>query len=44
MHEQQKDKNQTPVNYGPLTGLIGSWQGDKGIDLAPEPDRRGKHP
>lgn len=44
MHEQQKDKNQTPVNYGPLTGLIGSRQGDKGIDLAPEPGGEESHP
>jgi len=26
------------VDYGPLTGLIGVWQGDKGVDIAPEPD------
>jgi len=26
------------VDYGPLTGLIGSWQGDKGMDVAPESD------
>lgn len=44
MREQQKDKKQTPVNYGPLTGLIGSWQGDKGIDLAPEPGGEESHP
>jgi hypothetical protein len=25
-------------NYGPLTGLIGTWVGDKGKDIAPEPD------
>jgi hypothetical protein len=25
------------VNYGPLTGLIGTWEGGKGIDIAPEP-------
>ena len=24
--------------YGPLRGLIGSWKGGKGLDLAPEPD------
>jgi len=24
------------VNYGPLTGLIGSWKGDRGLDVAPE--------
>ena len=26
------------IDYGPLTGLIGSWHGDKGMDIAPEPD------
>ena len=26
------------VDYGPLAGLIGTWKGDKGIDIAPEPD------
>ncbi len=26
------------VNYGPLSGLIGTWKGEKGIDIAPEPD------
>lgn len=26
------------VDYGPLTGLIGTWKGDKGQDLSPEPD------
>jgi len=25
------------VDYGPLTPLIGIWQGDKGTDIAPEP-------
>lgn len=24
--------------YGPLAGLIGTWIGDKGVDVAPEPD------
>ena len=24
--------------YGPLTGQIGTWNGDKGMDIAPEPD------
>ncbi len=24
--------------YGPLAGLIGKWEGDKGMDVAPEPD------
>ncbi len=26
------------VDYGPLAGLIGTWTGDKGLDVAPEPD------
>lgn len=25
------------INYGPLSGLIGTWKGNKGVDLAPEP-------
>lgn len=31
-------ENSTDINYGPLTGLVGVWTGDKGIDVAPEPD------
>jgi len=26
------------INYGPLNELIGVWKGDKGHDVAPEPD------
>lgn len=26
------------VNYGPLTGLVGNWSGNKGKDVSPEPD------
>ncbi len=26
------------VDLGPLAGLIGTWKGDKGLDVAPEPD------
>ena len=26
------------VDYGPLTGLIGQWYGDSGMDIAPEED------
>jgi hypothetical protein len=26
------------VDFGPLAGLVGVWKGDKGIDIAPEPD------
>lgn len=25
-------------DYGPLAALIGNWRGDKGLDVAPEPD------
>jgi len=30
--------NETDFDYGPLTDLIGTWKGNKGIDIAPEPD------
>ncbi|WP_354624536.1 heme-binding beta-barrel domain-containing protein [Psychromonas sp. MME2] len=30
--------NEKCVNYGPLTGLIGTWFGNAGKDVAPEPD------
>lgn len=26
------------IDYGPLAALIGTWEGDKGVDRAPEPD------
>ncbi len=26
------------INYGPLALLIGTWEGDKGVDKAPDPD------
>ncbi len=28
----------TEVDYGPLQDLIGIWQGDKGLDVAPDPE------
>lgn len=31
-------------NYGPLTGLIGEWKGDRGIDVSPEPDDIERNP
>lgn len=32
--------NKEPQNnlFGPMTNLIGTWSGNKGIDMAPEPD------
>jgi hypothetical protein len=32
------------IDYGPLRGLIGIWNGDKGMDIAPEPDGREENP
>jgi hypothetical protein len=34
----------TEVDYGPLAALIGVWQGDKGMDIAPEPDGTEENP
>lgn len=30
--------NTKNIDYGPLSKLIGVWRGDKGLDVAPEPD------
>jgi len=32
------------IDYGPLRELIGVWKGDKGIDVAPEPDGAENNP
>lgn len=32
------------VNSGPLAALLGAWEGDKGVDRAPEPDGEGRNP
>jgi hypothetical protein len=32
------------TNYGPLSQLIGQWKGEKGIDLAPEPNGQEENP
>lgn len=31
-------------DYGPLKGLIGTWKGDKGMDVSPEPDGEERSP
>ncbi len=31
-------------DYGPLTQLIGTWKGDKGVDIAPDPDGTENNP
>jgi len=32
------------LDYGPLAELIGVWKGDKGLDVAPEPDGEENNP
>jgi len=32
------------IDYGPLTALIGTWRGDKGMDVAPDPEGREENP
>ena len=32
------------VDYGPLTGLVGTFKGDKGTDIAPDPDGTEENP
>jgi len=36
--------DQPEVDYGPLAGLIGVWKGDKGMDVAPDPDGAENNP
>ena len=37
-------ESSTEINYGPLTELVGVWSGDKGVDVAPEPDGTENNP
>ena len=30
--------DETDIDYGPLKNLIGVWKGDKGLDVAPDPE------
>ena len=32
------------VDYGPLAALVGTWEGNKGVDVAPEPDGDERNP
>jgi hypothetical protein len=32
------------ADYGPLAALIGNWEGDKGLDVAPDPDGPEENP
>jgi hypothetical protein len=36
-------ENEGP-DYGPLAALVGTWRGDKGLDIAPEPDGTEENP
>lgn len=32
------------IDYGPIAALVGTWQGGKGVDRAPEPDGEERSP
>ncbi|MDP3920980.1 MAG: heme-binding beta-barrel domain-containing protein [Candidatus Omnitrophota bacterium] len=32
------------IAYGPLACLVGTWKGDKGMDVAPEPEGKEENP
>lgn len=34
----------TAIDYGPFTDLIGVWEGQDGIDIAPYPDGKETNP
>ena len=36
--------NKDEIDYGPLKDLVGVWKGDKGLDIAPEPDGEENNP
>ena len=36
--------SENETDYGPLTDLIGRWKGDRGTDIAPEPDGEENNP
>ena len=38
------DKVKEDVDYGPLAVLFGTWKGDEGMDVAPEPDDDERNP
>ena len=40
MHEKAKEN----IDYGPLEALIGTWKGEDGMDVAPEPDDDERNP
>ena len=32
------------ISYGPLESLIGTWEGNKGMDISPEPEGTEENP
>lgn len=40
----EMDSNIEGIDYGPLAGLLGTWTGDEGMDLSPEPDGVERNP
>jgi hypothetical protein len=36
--------NGDEIDYGPLARLLGTWEGDRGLDVAPEPDGTEENP
>lgn len=32
------EKDAENIDYGPIATLVGTWRGDKGMDISPEPD------
>ncbi|MBW2270601.1 MAG: FABP family protein [Deltaproteobacteria bacterium] len=36
--------SESDIDYGPLAALIGTWQGDKGTDVSPEPEGTEENP
>jgi len=36
--------HENETDYGPLAALVGVWRGDKGMDVAPEPDGPDNNP
>jgi hypothetical protein len=39
-----EENNDSFIDYGPLKGLIGTWRGDDGMDVSPEPDGKEVNP
>lgn len=36
--------SESGIDFGPLAALIGTWEGDSGMDVAPEPDGSEENP